>query len=179
MRKKEWEAKTYDAEFVNVCAAPRTFLIFRTFFFYAARWNREGNKISPHKTSRSTLFKEITWCVLQQRDNVVFMQTSSSKAAVQASGFHTSCNYDLQLGFCACVCVCVRVRNATPFSPLKSCAKQNETFPLSVRSHDRSDSQRRGFHEISIFFTKIYGTFEFHSNRTKTTYTLHGKPHAF
>jgi len=37
---KEVRRERYSAEVVNVCAAPRTVLIFRTFFF-APHWNRE------------------------------------------------------------------------------------------------------------------------------------------
>jgi hypothetical protein len=137
---------------------PEPFQFF-VYFFRGALETGEGNKISPHKTSRPTLFKEITWCVLKQRDNVVFMQTSSSKAAVYAvvSILHVIMTLSL---VCVRACVCVCVRNAMPFSLLNFCAKQNKTYPLSVRSYERSDSQRRRFHEISIF-TKIYGTFRF------------------
>ena len=78
---------------------------------------------------------------------------------------------------CVCVCVCVRVyvciRNATSFSPLQSCPKQNKTYPLSVRSHDLSDSQQRGSPEIPIF-TKIYVTFRVwvkpHKNDVRITW---------
>jgi len=38
---KKMRSERYNAEFVNVCAAPRTLLIFRTVFFFAAHWNRE------------------------------------------------------------------------------------------------------------------------------------------
>jgi hypothetical protein len=83
------------------------------FFFCGALEPGEENKISPHKTSRPTLFKEITWCVLKLRDNVVFMQTSSSKAAVHAAVSILHVIMTLSLVFVrACVRVreCVRVR---------------------------------------------------------------------
>jgi hypothetical protein len=106
---KKIRSERYNAEVVNVCAAPRTLLIFRTFFFGSLE-SGEGNKISPHKTSRPTLFKEITWCVLKQKDNVVFVQTSSSKAVVHAAVSILHVIMTLSL---TCVRTCVRASVCT------------------------------------------------------------------
>jgi hypothetical protein len=44
---KKMRSERHNAEVVDVCAAPRTLLIFRTFFF-AAHWNREREIKFPH-----------------------------------------------------------------------------------------------------------------------------------
>jgi len=57
---KKIRSDRYNAEVVNFSAAPRTILNFVPFFFFrGALESGEGNKLSPHKTSRPTLFNPL------------------------------------------------------------------------------------------------------------------------